>query len=127
MSTDHQEPDQPASAEELIVAQEAHASHGLAPKPEVQIFDLAPVLKPSPMAMKNGHKLYVGYQLNDALSVVTEMGVIVYDKLTHAQAIWLIENRPDFARKHIIRGYYPKESPYWQGVDPETGAYNQQS
>jgi hypothetical protein len=50
------------------------------------------------------------------------VGRIDFDKITHPQALWLIENEPNFARTNLIRAYYFRTSPYWEGVDPEVGS-----
>jgi hypothetical protein len=83
---------------------------------------LPAVFEAVPATVRGHHILYPGYQFSSPLSVITDVGRIDFDKITHPQALWLIENEPNFARTNLIRAYYFRTSPYWEGVDPEVGS-----
>lgn len=61
-------------------------------------------------------ELFIAYALKAGTRLVFQEGRIDSETLTHSQAMWLISKYPHIARGVIVRGQWPKEHSYWQGM-----------
>lgn len=63
----------------------------------------------------NSVEVRVGYRLRPGVDTYfnEQDQEVPADELNHSDALWLMEFKPLFFRKNIIRGYHPVDSQYW--------------